>query len=155
MEILKNKGKLGYTLLELILVLALFAIILSIAVPSSKIIFDAREKDELKTFRRDILFARNSAVVENCFYILVLDEKNNGYTIKREGKIPNKQESVKVVKFQYGIELNKNHEKTDIVFNSTGAPSNSTTIKLSNRKKEKIEISITPATGSVNLKIKK
>ena len=155
MEVLDIKSKWGYTLIELIVVLALFAIILAIAVPSTKIIFNTREKNELKTFRRDILFARNSAVVENCFYMLALDEKNNGYSIVKESLIKGQQESVKVVRFQYGIKLNETQLKNTIIFKATGAPDQGTTINLSNRKKEKIEIAITPATGSVNLKIRK
>ncbi len=155
MEILDIKGKWGYTLIELIVVLALFAIVLCMAVPSTNIIFNTREKNELKTFRRDILFARNSAVAENCFYILALDGENNGYSISKESLIKGKQESVKVVRFKDGIKLKEIQLKNIITFKATGSPDQGTTINLSNKKKQKIEITIAPATGSVNLKIKK
>lgn len=153
MEILDTKSKWGYTLLEIIVVLALFAIILSIAIPSTQIISHVREREELKTFRRDILGARNSAIVENCFYIFSLDEENNGYIIKKLSGASVIQEKVKSVTFKNGIVLRKHHDKKDIKFNASGAPDMGNTFLLTNRKKETIKVSITPVTGSVSLEI--
>ena len=73
----------GYTLVELLVVIALFAIVLSIGIPSTKIIFNTREKKELMEFKRDIIFARNSAVVENCNYILYVYVDRNRYKIAK------------------------------------------------------------------------
>lgn len=151
MEILKHfKGKLGYTLLELIVVLALFAILLSIAIPSTGIITHIQEKNELRTFKRDILSARNSAVIEKCVYILKIDNDKSEYNIS---KSTNATYLIKNVDFKYGIKVSPGNLTTRINFNSTGAPSDAGTINLTNRKGEKIEIRITPATGSVNLYI--
>lgn len=145
----------GYTLLEILVVLALLSIILSTIILKSGIIYSVRERNELNTFRRDILFARNSAIVENCFYILSLDENNNSYIIKKQGIKSSEQDNVKTIKFKNGLVLDKNHDKKNIKFYSTGSPDRGNTIRLTNRKKEVIEVSITPATGSVRLKINK
>lgn len=150
----KGKRK-GYTLLEILVVLALLSIILSILVLKSGVISSVRERNELNAFRKDILFARNSSIVENCFYILILDEKNNSYIIKKQGIKLNEQENFKTVKFKNGLVLDKNHDKKIIRFYSTGSPDKGNTIRLTNRKKEVIEVSISPATGSVKLKINK
>lgn len=152
MEILKYKlTKYGYTLLELLVVVALIAIVLSVAVPSLQTIVNTKEKKELMEFKRDIIYARNSAVVENKIYILELNIKNNSYRIS---KVDKTTKIVKDVKFSNGIKLNRNNFGDTINFLSTGAPSDSGTISMTNRKKQKIEITITPATGKVNLYIK-
>lgn len=152
MEILNHfKGKSGYTLLELIVVLALFAIILSIGIPSIGIIFNTQENNELRTFRRDILAARNSAVVEKAIYTINLDIDKNTYKISKTTDLT---KVIKSVKLEHGIKINKNNLVKEVRFNTTGAPTNAGTIYLTNRKGQKIEITITPATGSINLYIK-
>lgn len=155
MEVLDIKSKWGYTLLELLVVLALFAIILSIAIPSTKVIFNTKENDELNRFRREVLFIRTSAIVENCTYILTLDEKKNSYIISKENALTNKKEKIKTIEFKDGIVLEKSDAPKSISFKPTGAPSIGTTIYLTNRKKQDIKMTIAPATGSVNLKIDK
>lgn len=153
MEILRHlKGKSGYTLLELLVVLALFAIVLSIGIPSARVLFRVREKDELKTFKRDIMHIRTSAIVDNCEYRLTLDADKNSYMLS---KVEEKAKNIKTVCFEHGIVLGKYQDAYTISFYSTGAPNKGTTIRLTNSKGEKVEIAITPATGSVNLKINK
>lgn len=152
MEILKYKStKYGYTLLELLVVVALITIVLSVGIPSLQIIFNTKEKKELMEFKRDIVFARNSAVVENKIYILSLDNANNGYRILKADKT---NIIVKDVQFINGIIMKGNNFNSLTKFLPTGAPSHAGTISMTNRKKQKIEITITPATGKINLYIK-
>lgn len=152
MEVLKCKStKYGYTLLELLVVVALITIVLSVGIPSLQIIFNTKEKKELMEFKRDIIFARNSAVVENKIFILSLDNENNCYRILKADKITI---IVKDVKFSNGIIMKQNNFNNLIKFLPTGAPSDAGTISMTNRKKQKIEITITPATGKISLYIK-
>lgn len=142
-------SKYGYTLVELLVVIALFAIVLSIGIPSVKIIFNTREKKELMEFKRDIIFARNSAVVENCLHVLSIDVPQNSYKIlKDDGK---SLIVIKSIKFSNGIIIKGNNFNSSMSFYPTGTPNIGGTILLTNRKRQKIEITITPATGKVNL----
>lgn len=147
---IKNSNKVGYTLIELIIVLALMGIVLSVAIPSIKIIYNISERKELMEFRRDIVFARNKAVMENGVYTLRINILENKYWIIKE------HDSMSIVKekeFQSGITLKLDNLDRSITFYSTGTPNKAGTIKLTNKKNQNIEISITPATGKVNLKI--
>ncbi|WP_310443780.1 GspH/FimT family pseudopilin [Tissierella sp.] len=149
MEVLKLKqNKYGYTLLELILVLALFSIMLSLVMPSLSNIYNTKENKELMEFKRDIIFARNSAVVENCIYGVYIDLSNNSYKIVKEDKITT---IIKDKQFTQGITIKSNNFKNSINFSATGTPNRSGTILVTNRKNQNIEITITPATGKVNL----
>ncbi|WP_313756434.1 GspH/FimT family pseudopilin [Tissierella sp.] len=141
--------KKGYTLVELIVTIALLAIVISIGIPSVKVIFNTREKKELMEFRRDIIFARNSAVVENCIYALTIDVNKNGYIITKDSGVGMK--IIKNIKFSNGIKIKGNNFNGYTKFYPNGAPNNSGTILLINKKKQIIEITITPATGKVNL----
>lgn len=151
MEVLKYKQiKYGYTLLELLVVVALIAIVLSAAIPSLNIIFNTREKKELLEFKRDIIFARNSAVVENAIYGVYIDIKNNSYKIVKGKEQPT---IIKDKQFSHGILIINNNFKNAINFFPTGTPDRAGTILVTNRKKQDIQITITPATGKVNLYI--
>ncbi len=144
-------SKYGYTLVELLVVIALFAVVLSIGLPSVKIIFNTREKKELMEFKRDIIFARNGAVVENCVYILSIDVGKNGYKIIKDDGTS--LIVIKSIKFSKGVVIKGNNFNGSISFYANGTPNMGGTILLTNRKKQKIEITITPATGKVNLYI--
>lgn len=149
MIIRKLKGsKLGYTLLELLAVLALFAIVFSISIPSIRSIFINLEKRELMTFRRDIINARNSAIIENTYYTLNVNVRNNSYQIIRHGT---ENETIRNVKFENGIKIISNNFSSSLRFSPTGTPYKAGTIKLTNKKGQNIEITITPATGKVNI----
>ncbi len=149
MEVLGHKKKYGYTLVELLVVIALFAIVLSVAMPSFNIIFNTQEKKELMEFKRDIIFARNSAIVENTVYIFSINKSSNSYIIRKEDN----KTVVKEVNLSHGIVIGENNFGGSIKFTPTGSPSIGGTISLTNKKKQKIKITITPVTGQVNLYI--
>lgn len=152
MELLKFKNsKYGYTLVELLLIIAIVAIVLSIGIPSIKTISNGREKNELMEFKRNIIFARNSAVVENCIYILYVDVGKNSYIITKDDGTT--ASVIKNIKLSNGIVIRGNNFNGSIKFYQNGSPNNAGTILLTNRKKKKIELTITPATGKVNLYI--
>ena len=58
------KNKLAFTLVELIIVIALIGILLLIALPNSEYFNKLKEMAEIKEFRRDVLLARNKAIME-------------------------------------------------------------------------------------------
>lgn len=149
-ENIKNKTITGYTLIELILVMALIGIFFSIAMPSTNIIFRTAENNELREFKRDLIFARNSAVFENGIYSIEIDIVKNQYSIiKNKGK---GSKFIKRKKFVNGIIFKNDNVDNYITFYSTGSSHKAGTIELSNSKNEKIYITITPATGKINLK---
>ena len=57
------KSKKGFTLIELIVVIAIISIILGMAAPSSNVIRKSKEKSELKELKRDIEYARDNAKI--------------------------------------------------------------------------------------------
>ncbi|MBU5437515.1 GspH/FimT family protein [Tissierella sp. MSJ-40] len=140
----------GFTLIELILVLALLSLFLVIGLPNIKYITYMKEKQELREFKRDIAYARNNAIVQRKIYNLTIDQKNNGYIIIKADKIP---VIVKDVSFKYGTIVLRNNFNNSINFYPTGSPSVGGTIYLTNSKKESIKITITPATGKINFYI--
>lgn len=147
---IRNSNKKGYTLVELIVVLALMGIVLSVAIPSVSLIFNTAEKGELMEFRRDIIFARNRAVMENRIYILMISIAENRYLITGDYSL---NHTIREKEFSHGNSFTKNNLESSIIFYPTGSPNKAATIRLTNRKKQNIEITITPATGKVNLKI--
>lgn len=144
MEILKNKSQ-GYTLLEIIVVLALLAILLSIAVPSIRIIGNFEEKNEIKSFRRDIISIKNKAIMEGTIYILSIERKNNRYVITSGGK------TIKDVKFIHWEILTGNTFNNKIKFKATGSPEMGGTLRLKNKKGKVIKLTIQPVTGKLNI----
>lgn len=147
-SIKKLISKYGYTLVELLVVLALFAIILSIGMPNIKVIFKTRERVELAQFKRDIIFARNSAIVENCNYNLYLYPDENRYQII---KISKNITTIKDITLSNGVLIKGNNFNNSVTFSPTGAPNKAGTIFLTNKKNQNIEITIEVATGKVNL----
>lgn len=147
---IENPNKYGYTLVELLVVLALIGIVLSIAIPSINLIFVNFEKKELMEFKRDMNFARNRALMENGVYTIRIDIPGNKYYILEES---DKKSVVKEKEFSNGIRFTVNNLDHSISFYPTGSTSKVGTIRLTNKKDQDIEITITMATGKVNLKI--
>ena len=148
MEILKKtKNEKGYTLLELLVVIALIAIVLSVSIPSFKIVFNTAEKKELMELKKDLIYARNKAVMENDIYTIKLFIKQNRYQIIKKGVIVIKDKTMSA-----GIIIKENNISNIVDFYPTGAPSKAGTIELRNKKNQVIFITINIATGKINLK---
>lgn len=72
----------AYTLIELILVLALLFIIVAMTIPNTNFYLSIAKNQELKELKKDLLFARNKAIIESQVYIVSFDSKDNRYIIK-------------------------------------------------------------------------
>ena len=136
----------GYTIIELIVVLALFSIFFSMAVPNSGYVNRTKELQELKEFKRDVLFARNQAIVNGKIHFFQLEYTTNSYSILCEDKY------IKRVNLQHGITLITNSAITKITFNRTGVPSQGDTIKLRASDKQRYNLVISPVTGKITLR---
>lgn len=139
----------GITLIELIVVISLLSLLLSIPIIKGNNILNYKERKELREFKNDINYARNRAVVESKLYSVDIRPNSNTYLIFKYSNFP---ETIKKKEFTSGIKLKStNIKNNELVFNYSGAPKDSGTIYLENRKGERISITVTPATGKVNI----
>lgn len=144
----------GYTLIELITVLALFSILLLFSVPNLSFLHKYREYNEVKQFEKDIKYVRATALIENSPVVINFDISNNGYKIIQYNKV------VKEYKFQQGVNLKSINTSsgyltsggTSIEFKTTGAPSSAATIEFDTRYHGKYNITLSVATGRINIK---
>ena len=135
----------GYTMIEIIVVLALFSLLFSIVKPNFNLLSSTKERQELRVFKRDILYARNQAIVKGKQYYFKLNYDENGYMMYSSDGVE------KRYKFQYGLSLVNNPEMIEIVFSRSGAPSKSGTISLRTHNNKKYYLSVTPVTGKITL----
>lgn len=144
---MKNKG---FTLLELILCISIMCILFSVALLNVNIFTGQREKSEIREFVRDINYIRNRAIIESTSYTIYLKFGTNSYDIQRH--TGSKRDIIKRKEFDYGIKLKgTNINQREISFNNNGTPRYSGEIILENSKGDRICITITPATGRVNV----
>lgn len=138
-----DRYKKGITMVELVVVIALFSILLAVAIPNFKSVSIYKENQELKEFTRDILYARNQAIMKGKTYYFHLDYTNNGYLIHSEAGVE------KRYNFINGIMLTDTGA-TEINFTRSGWSSGGT-ISFTNSNNEHCEIRITPITGDINI----
>lgn len=137
----------GITLIELIIVIVIMSIILVISMPKSDILINYKEKKELMNFKNNLVFARNSAILETTMYRIDIYPNENYYIIY---KFSDKLERVKREDLKSGLRFEKSPlKRIQVVFNPSGAPWQGKSIFLINSKNEKIKITIAPATGKV------
>lgn len=141
---IKNANRQGYTLLEIIVVLALLGIFLSISVPSISVIGNFKEREEIKAFRRDIISTKNKAIMEGLIYKFTIDDINNDYNISLNS------DTVKRVELEYWEIVSTNFENT-VYFLATGSPDRGGTIRLRNKRGKITELRIVPVTGKLNV----
>lgn len=136
--------KKGYTIIEIIVVLALFSVMFCIAFPSMKTFARLKEDKEVREFRRDIYFARNQAIVNNCPYYFVLDYDTGGYHIKKEDQVIERK------KFK-NIALIRTSQ-VEFTFSGSGAPLVSGSVNIKTSDGTKYRITVTPVTGKISIK---
>jgi len=136
----------GYTIIELIVVLALFSVFFSMAVPNFNFVSRSRELQELKEFKRDVLFARNQAIVNGKIHFFQLEYTTNSYSILCETQY------IKRVNFQHGISLINNPAVIEIEFNRSGVPSLGNTIRLKTSDNQRYKLVVNPVTGKITLR---
>lgn len=141
----------GVTLIEILIVISIVSILLMVTILKGSFLKDFKEKQELKEFKYDIEYTRNRAIVESKIYYIEINSKENYYSISNYSNIG--KNIVKKKEFTQGIKLlGTNIRNDEIIFGYSGAPRASGTIYLENGKGEKIEITIVPVTGKVNIR---
>lgn len=143
----KMKTRLGYTLIEILVVLALLSILLSMAVPNLSLYKRMKENMELERLKKDLLFTRNSAILEGSDYYVTFYYIKNEYSIKNIKD----NEVIKTVYFKNGIKINNKSKNIVFHFKSNGTIGNSDTILLTNSKGQNFELKLTPVTGNINI----
>ena len=143
-------AKKGYTLIEILIVVALFSILLSICFPNLSLFQNIREKQEISEFKKDLLFARNNAILENKRYIVYFYYDTNSYSIKTSENSP----TIKSKTFDHGLKLNGDKEVVgSFVFTPSGTTDNSGTIYIDTIKNKNYIITLTPVTGRIEIKL--
>lgn len=146
MALLRN-NKRGYTLIELLMVVALISLFLAIAVPRFSFVHAIREKQEIKYLYKDLLYARNKAVVEKKIINFDVDLVKNSYRISEGTK------EIKNVKLENGVVL-EGCINQNMIFNSMGSTSGNTaqTITFRTKSGDWYEITIPVATPNITLR---
>ena len=143
------KSSRAFTLIELVMIISILLIILLIPGLKGDTLLNYKERQELKELKTDINYARNKTIVESKKHIVDIRPYNNSYVIYR---LEGSRKIVKRKELTNGIKINKTNIKgNEIIFTYSGAPELAGTIELENRKGKQIQITITPATGKVNI----
>lgn len=137
--------RVGYTLIEMLIVLALLGILLAMAFPSTNYFKSHRESLEIKELKRDILYTRNKAIIECKVYYISFDVKNNYY------KIFSIDDSVKTKYFEHGTRLSGEDGSSTFIFNTNGNTGVSGSVYFYDRAEVKHKLTITPVSCKVNI----
>ncbi len=123
-----------------------------IPILKGNIVLSYKEKIELRTFKKDIEYARNRAIADVCCYSILLNIDKNYYIVKKHDAV---EINLKKHEFESGIRLTGTNNLGDqISFGYLGTPHKAGTVYLKNKNGNKIEITITPATGKINIYFK-
>ncbi|MDR7870021.1 MAG: GspH/FimT family protein [Tissierellaceae bacterium] len=139
-------AKKGYTLIEILIGIALFSILFSIAMPNTNYFKDMMEKQEIVEFKKDLLYARNMAIVENRTYFVYFFKDQNSYSLKLSETSP----PIKSKTFGSGLKLN-NNAVGSFIFKPSGTSGNSNTIYINTRRNERYVVTIAPAANKINI----
>ncbi len=150
MEILikyKSKKK-GYTLIELIVVLALFSLLLTIAIPNSKAFKTYNQNQQLRVMEKDLRQARNTAIIENRSIFAEFLVEKNAYVIKYS-----ENERIIERKLDNGVKLISivvSGEGNTVKFNSDGRLGYAGTLKIK-KGLENYELKFAPVSSQITL----
>ncbi len=139
----------GYTLLELIITIAIISIIVSISIPKLKLSTYNLKPSGTKLCQ-EIRNIRYISMTDNTLYNIILNK--DSYYIRKGTKI------IKNATLDKNLILSDNFndlasEYSTVQFNHNGAPMYAGTIKIRDKNSGKyIEITIVPVTGRVLLK---
>ena len=146
MEILRGykSRKKGYTLIELIVVLALFSLFLTIAIPNSRAFKTFNQNQQLRMLEKDLRQARNTAIIENKVIFAEFLVSYNSYVIKYS-------ESNKILERQFhdGVELSGTNSTT-MKFNGDGRIGYAGTLRIK-KGSEKYKLAVAPVTSKIKL----
>ncbi|MDP3387504.1 MAG: prepilin-type N-terminal cleavage/methylation domain-containing protein [Eubacteriales bacterium] len=139
-------NKKGYTLVELILVLAILGIILLISMPTISNANDAYLNNFARQLLYDIRFVKNMNMTEpmKSFNMVLLED---GYQVRYANPMPAFHKVVDL-RDQYSISFYEN----SVWFNANGTPRRAQTIRIINNKTGRYrEITINVNTGRILL----
>jgi prepilin-type N-terminal cleavage/methylation domain-containing protein len=139
----------AYTLIEILIVLALLCLIAAIAIPNLNIINSIKEKQELNELKRDLMYLRNKAIIENCYYEVHIDIKENRYRLG----VNTHKSSVKSKIFESGLKFINASDTTDAVFkfSPSGSPSKSGNFIIQKRNGDKYRFTLVVTSGKINI----
>lgn len=139
--------KRAYTLIEILIVLALLSIIIAIAIPSFGIINNIKEKQEFNELKRDLVSSRNKAIIENSPYEFIIDINANKYEIKNNNKV------IKSKKLEYGLKFIRTVESTTniVIFSPSGSPSRSGSFVLKKKNGDRYRFAVVATSGKLNI----
>ncbi|OLS03926.1 type II secretion system protein [Tissierella creatinophila] len=143
------KNRTAYTLVEIIVVIALLGIIIAMTIPHTNYFKAIRESLEIKELKRDILFTRNKAIIDSKIYRIKFIEDDNSYTISTGSA--SESITIKTKHFEHGIKLNTKEGSKTFIFNSNGTTTDSGTIYFLDRLGNQHKLSITPVSCKVNI----
>ena len=133
--------------MELILVIALFSVFFSIAIPRFSIVNMYQENMELKMLQKDLRQARSQAIVDNEPIFVYFYPSINEYEVLKSQSDIIKRRSLKRVRITY-----KNFDK--YTFNPSGAIGGAGTVTLKKSNGDLLYLSVGVASSSINLKDK-
>lgn len=137
----------AFTLIEILIVLALFLLFSSIAIPNIGMLNHAKESKELREMKTDLLYTRNQAIVGSRTLKFKWDYANNGYRITSLDE----KEVIKSHRCESGIKIIENPKINEFIFSPRGTPSYSDTISIVDSKNGRYHLSVAPATGKITL----
>lgn len=143
------RNRTAYTLVEIIVVIAILGIIIAMTIPNTNYFKSIRESLEVKELRRDILFTRNKAIVDSKIYKIKFIEDDNSYKISTGSD--SESITIKTKYFEHGIKLNTREGSKTFTFNTNGTTSESGTIYFLDRIGDEYKLSITPVSCKVNI----
>ncbi len=135
----------AYTLIELIVTIAILAILVAMTVPNLGYFKSIREAQEIKELKRDILFARNKAILDCKDYGIEIRIDDNSY------RIYSGLETIKIKYFKYGTKLNNKGKLPKILFKTNGTTEVGGPIYFLNRIGEEYKLTITPVTCRISI----
>ena len=141
----------GFTLIELIVTMAILGLLIGIGVLRFDFLSNYQEKIEIESVVKAINEARNSAISSGYAYSVKLSERENMIQINSEiESVKNENKDAVFSENLYLQKLKVVGEDNIVKFNATGAPDNPGKYQL-NGSKKKYTITIEIATGKVNL----
>ena len=138
-------GRPGFTLIELIMTLALISILLLIVTPNTNIYSNYLQDREISTLVRDLKTTRTRAVSEGRSYTFQIVQDGSGYYIRNTDN-----ETMTRVDFQFLIIHVEGG--SGFTFFSSGSVNGSETLRLSDSNNRTYKLSVGVATGKITLK---
>lgn len=148
------KKKNGFSLVELLIVIAILGIILAIAIPGFRIYAEnARLKTAVRGFQSDIVATKQKAMAESAYYRIVLQIGANGYEIQKGDVVDTVITYAKITDKNFAQEGNisitsSNYGDNEIIFDPRGTTS-AGTIQLRNNTSKKTSRISTTVMGKV------